>query len=122
MSEFKLPHVEDLTTNSKLPGQLTEDLKAIEHEDQQDDQALAKETQDREDADKKLDGRIDDANNRMDQLDKEKATHDDVNDLRDEMYQIRNDWHDRASHIARGTDVETTKAVVEQILQEKGLI
>lgn len=30
MSEFKLPHVEDLTTNSKLPGQLTEDMEAIE--------------------------------------------------------------------------------------------
>ena len=30
MSEFKLPHVEDLTTNSKLPGQLTEDMKAME--------------------------------------------------------------------------------------------
>ena len=33
MSEFKLPHVEDLTTNSKLPGQLTENFKAIEQED-----------------------------------------------------------------------------------------
>ena len=33
MSEFKLPHVEDLDTNSKLPGQLTEDMKAIEQED-----------------------------------------------------------------------------------------
>ncbi len=33
MSEFKLPHVGDLTTNSKLPGQLTEDMKAIEQED-----------------------------------------------------------------------------------------
>ena len=32
MNEFKLPHVEDLTTNSKLPGQLTEDFKAIEQE------------------------------------------------------------------------------------------
>lgn len=30
MSEFELPHVEDLTTNSKLPGQLTENFKAIE--------------------------------------------------------------------------------------------
>lgn len=30
MSEFKLPHVEDLTTNSKLPGQLTENFKAID--------------------------------------------------------------------------------------------
>ena len=33
MSEFKLPHVEDLTTNSKLPGQLTENFKAIEQKD-----------------------------------------------------------------------------------------
>ena len=33
MSEFRLPHVEDLTTNSKLPGQLTENFKAIEQED-----------------------------------------------------------------------------------------
>ena len=33
MSEFKLPHVEDLTTNSKLPGQLTDNFKAIEQED-----------------------------------------------------------------------------------------
>ena len=33
MSEFKLPHVEDLTTNAKLPGQLTEDFRAIEQED-----------------------------------------------------------------------------------------
>lgn len=32
MSEFKLPHVENLATNSKLPGQLTEDFKAIEQE------------------------------------------------------------------------------------------
>ena len=122
MSEFKLPHVEDLRTDATLIRGLQEDFKAIEQEDQQDDQALAKETQDREDADKKLDGRIDDANGRMDQLDNEKATHEDVNGLRKEMYQIRDDWHDRASHIALGTDVETTKAVVEQILQEKGMI
>lgn len=33
MSEFHLPHVEDLTTNAKLPGQLTEDFRAIEQED-----------------------------------------------------------------------------------------
>ena len=102
--------------------QMVENFEIIQHEDLQDDQALAKETQDRENADKKLDDRIDDANSRMDQLDQEKATHDDVNDLREEIYKIRDNWHDRASHIARGTDVETTKAVVEQILQEKGLM
>ncbi len=32
MSEFKLPHIEDLATNSKLPGQLAENFKAIERE------------------------------------------------------------------------------------------
>lgn len=69
-----------------------------------------------------LQKQIDKVNGRLDKLDTEKATHDDVEGLRDEMYQIRDDWHDRASHIARGTDIETTKAVVEQILQEKGLI
>lgn len=30
MSEFNLPHVEDLTTNAKLPGQLTENFKVSE--------------------------------------------------------------------------------------------
>ena len=33
MSEFKLPHVEDLDTNSYLIRQLTENFKAIEQED-----------------------------------------------------------------------------------------
>lgn len=33
MSEFKLPHVEDLRTDSKLIGNLQEDFKAIEQED-----------------------------------------------------------------------------------------
>ena len=31
MNEFHLPHAEDLTTNAKLPGQLTENFKAIEN-------------------------------------------------------------------------------------------
>lgn len=65
---------------------------------------------------------IDALSDRLDKLDTEKATHDDLEELRGEMYQIRDNWHDRASHIALGTDIETTKAVVEQILQEKGLI
>ena len=33
MSEFKLPHVEDLDTNSHLIQQLIENFKAIEQED-----------------------------------------------------------------------------------------
>ena len=72
MSEFKLPHVEDLTTNSKLPGQLTEDMKAIEQEDidirklindKHDD--LSKQlTQ----LNQRLDQRLDKLNQRLDEL------------------------------------------------------
>lgn len=55
---LKVPYTDNLTTNAKLPGQIAVDMKAIEHEDQQDDQALVEEIQDREDADKELDGKI----------------------------------------------------------------
>ena len=101
MSEFKLPHVEDLTTNSKLPGQLTENFKVIE-------QALSDEVTDRKKGDDGLEKRIK-------KLEDNSATH-------DEVKQVSQEWNKRASHIARGTDIATTKAVVEQILQEKGLI
>lgn len=133
MSEFKLPHVEDLATNSKLPGQLTEDMKAIEQEDKNDDQALSDEVidrkkgdeglqgeidseeQDRKSEDDKLNGRIDDTNTRLDNLDKQKATHDEVKAAKDE-------WKNKIEHVALGTDYATVEKAVEQILQEKGLI
>ncbi|MEE6659003.1 hypothetical protein PS396_07975 [Limosilactobacillus pontis] len=86
------------------------------------DKKINNEAQDRENADNELGGRIDETNTNLDNLDQNKATHDDVEELRGEMYKIRDNWNDRASHIARGTDIETTKAVVEQILQEKGLM
>ena len=108
---LKVPYTDNLTTNAKLPGQIAVDMKAIEHEDLQDDQALSKETQDRENADKKLDDRIDDANSRMDQLDQEKATHDDVNDLRDELLK-------KIKHIILGTDEETVKTVIQEMKKE----
>lgn len=99
-------HTNDLFMNSgkKLREQLVENFQKI--------QAAYNDTQ----------NQIDAVSDRLDKLDAEKATHDDVEELRDEMYQIRDNWNDRASHIARGTDIETTKAVVEQILQEKGMI
>lgn len=97
MSEFKLPHVENLTTNSKLPGQLTEDFKAIEQYFLDINKELAS------------------YNDRISKLEQNSATH-------DEVKQVSQEWNKRASHIARGTDIPTTKAVVEQILQEKGLI
>ena len=52
-----------------------------------------------------------DANSRMDQLDKEKATHDDVNDLRDELLE-------KIKHIILGTDEETVKTVIQEMKKE----
>ena len=54
-------------------------------------------------------------NNRISKLEQNSATH-------EEVKQVSQEWHDRASHIARGTDIATTRAVVEQILHEKGMI
>lgn len=68
MSEFKLPHVEDLATNSKLPGQLTENFKAIEQEDKDDDQALSDEVIDRKKGDGNLQGQIDKLQERCQKL------------------------------------------------------
>lgn len=101
MSEFKLPHVEDLTTNSKLPGQLTENFKAIE-------QALSDEVAARQAADDGLEKRIE-------KLEQTSATH-------DEVKQVSQEWNKRASHIARGTDIPTTRAVVLRILAEIGQV
>lgn len=72
MSEFKLPHVEGLATNLRLPGQLTEDFKAIEQEDIN----LRKLTNDKHDdlskqltqLNQQLDQRLDELNQRLDEL------------------------------------------------------
>lgn len=108
MSEFKLPHVEDLTTNSKLPGQLTENFKVIE-------QALSDEVTDRKKGDGNLQGQIDELQERCQKLEDDKATH-------DEVKQVSQEWNKRASHIARGTDIPTTRAVVLRILAEIGQV
>ena len=97
MSEFKLPHVEDLTTNSKLPGQLTENFKAIEQYFLDINKELAS------------------YNDRISKLEQNSATH-------DEVKQVSQEWNKRASHIARGTDIPTTRAVVMQILAEIGQV
>ena len=112
---LELPHKKDLTTNAKLPGQLTENFEAIEADDVRDDKALADEAEARKGEDNKINQRIDEVNNRISKLEQSRATH-------DEVKQVSQEWNNRASHIARGTDIATTKAVVEQILQEKGLI
>ena len=68
MSEFKLPHVEDLRTDSKLIGNLQEDLKAIEQEDKDDDQALSDEVADRKKGDGNLQKQIDNLQERCQKL------------------------------------------------------
>ena len=110
MSEFKLPHVEDLATNSKLPGQLTEDMKAIEQEDKDDDQALSDEVIDRKKGDEGLQGEINKINDSL----KNKATFDDLTKTKNELQQ-------RINHLYAG-DPQTIKAVVTEILEEKGVI
>ena len=94
---LELPHKKDLTTNAKLPGQLTENFEAIEAEDI------------------KINQRIDEVNKRCEKLEQTSATH-------DEVKQVSQEWNNRASHIARGTDVATTRAVVLRILAEIGQV
>lgn len=94
---LELPHKKDLTTNAKLPGQLTENFEAIEAEDI------------------KINQRIDEVNKRCEKLERNSATH-------DEVKQVSQEWNKRASHIARGTDIPTTRAVVLRILAEIGQV
>ena len=68
MSEFKLPHVEDLDTNSYLIRQLIENFKAIEQAINDLDKKIDNEVQDRKSADNKLSGRIDELNNSVNEL------------------------------------------------------
>lgn len=55
-----------------------------------------------------------DTNTRLDNLDKQKATHDDVEGL-------RKDLQSRINHLYAGNP-QTIKAVVTEILEEKGVI
>lgn len=97
MSEFKLPHVEDFRTDSTLTRYLTENAKAIEQYFLDINKELAS------------------YNDRISKLEQNSATH-------EEVTQVSQEWHDRASHIARGTDIPTTRAVVLRILAEIGQV
>lgn len=55
-----------------------------------------------------------DNNTRLDQLEQEKATHDEVKEIRQELQQ-------RINHLYAGNP-QTIKAVVTEILEEKGVI
>ncbi|WP_414152789.1 hypothetical protein ACKN8S_05345 [Limosilactobacillus reuteri] len=78
-------------------------------------ETISKNFQKIQDEDAKDDGAFQkfqsDANSRMDQLDQEKATHEDVNDLRDELLK-------KIKHIILGTDEETVKTVIQEMKKE----
>lgn len=83
-----------LVINREFYDDLIENFEAIE---QQDDAQLIQET-----------------NDRLDKLDAEKATHDDVEELRQSLQQ-------RINHLYAG-DPQTIKTVVKEILEEEGVI
>lgn len=56
-----------------------------------------------------------DTNARLDQLEQEKATH-------DELKNVQEAWKKKIEHVALGTDYETVEQAVMQILKEKGMI
>lgn len=56
-----------------------------------------------------------DTNTRLNQLEQEKATH-------DEVEQTKEAWKKKIEHVALGTDYETVEQAVMQILKEKGMI
>ncbi|MFR0533218.1 hypothetical protein [Limosilactobacillus reuteri] len=56
-----------------------------------------------------------DTNTRLDQLEQEKAT-------RDELKDAQEAWKKKIEHVALGTDYETVEQAVMQILKEKGMI
>lgn len=56
-----------------------------------------------------------DTNTRLNKLEKEKATHDELKDVQEA-------WKKKIKHVALGTDYETVEQAVMQILKEKGMI
>lgn len=56
-----------------------------------------------------------DINTRLNQLEQEKAT-------RDELKDVQEAWKKKIEHVALGTDYETVEQAVMQILKEKGMI
>ena len=117
MINLKELHTDDLSMNSgKLfREQMIENFKAIEQAINDLRREIDNEEQDRKSEDNKLNGRIDDTNTRLDNLDIQKATHNEVKAAKDE-------WKKKIEHVALGTDYETVEQAVMQILKEKGMI
>ena len=110
---MKQLHTTDIVAGDgqKMRQQMVENFEIIQQEDVKDDSNLVQEVQDRKDADNSLQKQIDKVNDRLDKLDAEKATHDDLEELREELLK-------KIKHIILGTDEETVKAVIEEMKKE----
>lgn len=105
---LELPHKKDLTTNAKLPGQLTENFEAIEADDVRDDKKLADEVISRKKGD-------DDLNKRCFDLEESRVTY-------KKLKEVDSYWRDRLKRVALGTDEETIEIVLRKILVDEGII
>lgn len=97
----------DLQSGRKFRQQLINNLTIIQNEDNKDDNLRDRQY-------KELTRRLEEINTRLDQFEQEKATHDEVKEMRQELQQ-------RINHLYAG-DPRTIKTVVKEILEEKGVI
>lgn len=112
---FEVPHKHDISLDGQeMRNQMIENFEAIEQAANDLQGEIDSEEQDRKSEENKLNGRIDATNTRIDNLDKQKATHDDLQAVRSELQQ-------RINHLYAG-DPRTIKTVVKEILEEKGVI
>lgn len=115
MSEFKLPHVEDFRTDSTLTRYLTENAKAIEQEDHDDDQALSDEIADRKKGDDTeraaRQDADDDLEKRIKKLEDNSATHDEVETAKSYM-------DHKAERVAWGSDGSTFTTMLTRALED----
>lgn len=98
----------DLQSGRKFRQQLINNLTIIQNEDNKDDNLRDKQY-------KELTRRLEEINTRLNQLEQEKAT-------RDELKDVQEAWKRKIEHVALGTDYETVEQAVMQILKEKGMI
>ena len=97
-----------LQSGRKFRQQLINNLTIIQNEDNKDDNLRDRQY-------KELIRLLEEINTRLDQLEQEKAT-------RDELKDAQEAWKKKIEHVALGTDYETVEQAVMQILKEKGMI
>lgn len=98
----------DLQSGRKFRQQLINNLTIIQNEDNKDDNLRDRQY-------KELIRLLEEINTRLNQLEQEKAT-------RDELKNVQEAWKKKIEHVALGTDYETVEQAVMQILKEKGMI